>query len=46
LWKIANNYNLTVQQIRNSNNLKSDMLYVGQVLKLTGKASSGTSSSS
>ncbi|AUZ25734.1 C40 family peptidase [Bacillus cabrialesii] len=45
LWKIANNYNLTVQQIRNSNNLKSDMLYVGQVLKLTGKASSGTSSS-
>ncbi|MBK4205491.1 peptidoglycan endopeptidase [Bacillus subtilis] len=46
LWKIANNYNLTVQQIRNSNNLKTDMLYVGQVLKLTGKASSGTSSSS
>ncbi|MEC1528238.1 C40 family peptidase [Bacillus spizizenii] len=46
LWKIANNYNLTVQQIRNSNNLKSDMLYVGQVLKLTGQTSSGTSSSS
>ncbi|MDR4434546.1 C40 family peptidase [Bacillus tequilensis] len=46
LWKIANSYNLTVQQIRNSNNLKSDMLYVGQVLKLTGKASSGSSSSS
>lgn len=46
LWKIANNYNLSVQQIRNINNLKSDVLYVGQVLKLTGKASSGSSSSS
>ncbi|MCO4851501.1 LysM peptidoglycan-binding domain-containing protein [Bacillus vallismortis] len=46
LWKIANNYNLTVQQIRNSNSLKSDMLYVGQVLKLTGKASSGASTPS
>ncbi|MEG7335299.1 C40 family peptidase [Bacillus sp. 0102A] len=46
LWKIANSYNVTVQQIRNSNSLKSDVIYVGQVLKLTGKASSGTSSSS
>ncbi|TYS07400.1 LysM peptidoglycan-binding domain-containing protein [Bacillus subtilis] len=46
LWKIANSYNVTVQQIRNSNSLKSDVIYVGQVLKLTGKASSGTSSPS
>lgn len=45
LWKIANAYNMTVQQIRSINKLTSDMLRVGQVLKLTKTSSSGSSSS-
>ncbi|MEC2050718.1 C40 family peptidase, partial [Bacillus amyloliquefaciens] len=46
LWKIANAYNMTVQQIRSINKLTSDMLRVGQVLKLTKTSSSGSSSPS
>lgn len=45
LWKIANAYNMTVQQIRSINKLTSDMLRVGQVLKLTKTSSSGSSTS-
>lgn len=45
LWKIANAYNMTVQQIRSINKLTSDMPRVGQVLKLTKTSSSGSSSS-
>jgi cell wall-associated NlpC family hydrolase len=36
LWKIANQTKLTVAEIKVANNLKSDMIIVGQVLKLSG----------
>ncbi|WP_077211980.1 LysM peptidoglycan-binding domain-containing protein [Bacillus dakarensis] len=35
LWKIANDNGLTVAQIKEYNQLTSDSIYVGQVLKLT-----------
>lgn len=34
LWKVANKYGMTVDQIKRVNELKSDTLYVGQQLKL------------
>ncbi|MGN7941855.1 peptidoglycan endopeptidase [Virgibacillus sp. 6R] len=37
LWKIANQYNVTIGEIKVANNLKSDTIYVGQKLKLSGK---------
>ncbi|MGM0875273.1 MAG: LysM peptidoglycan-binding domain-containing protein [Bacillota bacterium] len=37
LWKIANQTNLTVAEIKVANNLKTDMISIGQVLKLSGE---------
>ncbi|PGT84485.1 hypothetical protein COD11_11150 [Bacillus sp. AFS040349] len=36
LWKISTKTNLSVSQLKTYNNLTSDSIYVGQVLKLTG----------
>ncbi|WP_255247486.1 glycosyl hydrolase family 18 protein [Paucisalibacillus globulus] len=37
LWKIASQFNLTINQIKEYNQLKSDVIYVGQVLSLIPK---------
>lgn len=37
LWKIANQFQLTVNQIKEYNQLKSDVIYVGQALSLIPK---------
>jgi len=38
LGKIARQYNMTVQNLKSLNGLTSDMIYVGQTLKVTGQA--------
>lgn len=45
LSKIGAKFNISVAQIKDLNNLSSDMIYVGQVLKVSGKASSKPSTS-
>ncbi|MED4225478.1 LysM peptidoglycan-binding domain-containing protein [Neobacillus cucumis] len=42
LGKIAAAYGMTVQQLKTLNNLKSDLIYVGQTLKVYGKQGSTT----
>ncbi|WHY00452.1 peptidoglycan endopeptidase [Neobacillus sp. DY30] len=37
LGKIAGQFNTTVQELKSLNSLKSDMIYVGQTLKVSGK---------
>ena len=38
LWKIANKFNITIAELKVLNNMKSDVITVGQVLKVTGEA--------
>ncbi len=42
LWSIANRYNTTVDAIKNANNLTSNTLSIGQVLKIPTSTSTGT----
>ncbi|MCY8723573.1 LysM peptidoglycan-binding domain-containing protein [Bacillus inaquosorum] len=46
LWKISKKYGMTVSELKKMNGLKSDLLRIGQVLKLKGSTSSSSSSSS
>ncbi|MEC0963357.1 LysM peptidoglycan-binding domain-containing protein, partial [Bacillus atrophaeus] len=47
LWKLAQNYNTTIDKIKSANHLKSTVLSIGQTLDIpNGKSSSSTSSSS
>ncbi|MBL3649124.1 LysM peptidoglycan-binding domain-containing protein [Bacillus vallismortis] len=46
LWKISKTYGMTVSELKKVNGLKSDLLRIGQVLKLKGSTSSSSSSSS
>lgn len=40
LWSIAKKFNTTVSEIRNKNNLTTDVLKVGQLLRIPGNTSS------
>ncbi|SFA70661.1 MULTISPECIES: LysM peptidoglycan-binding domain-containing protein [unclassified Bacillus (in: firmicutes)] len=42
LWAIASRYDMSVTQLKSINNLSSDTIYVGQVLKVSGTAAPST----
>ncbi|MEC1405819.1 C40 family peptidase [Bacillus halotolerans] len=46
LWKISKKYGMTINELKKLNGLKSDLLRIGQVLKVKGSSSSSSSSSS
>ena len=41
LWKIANKYNTTVEKLKSANNLKTNLLSIGQVLKIKDSSNNG-----
>ncbi|WP_273124796.1 C40 family peptidase [Bacillus weihaiensis] len=45
LWKIANKFNVTIAELKVENNLKSDVIKVGQVIKMPGQITGNTSES-
>lgn len=45
LWKIANQYGITVNELKSLNDLTSDILSIGQVLKIPSSSSSNSSGS-
>ena len=46
LWRISNRYNVSVPQLKTWNNLRSDLIYPGQVLTINGSSTGSSSTNS